>query len=100
MANTAAPYGFRQFGQREGSAPTAGFETRLISSAQTVPIFTGDVVGVSTTAPYIGSLESSLSAPAGALTETVRGVFLGCEYFNTNVSRVTWWSFWPGSGAS
>jgi hypothetical protein len=55
---------------------------------------------VSTTAPYIVSLGSSTSTPTGAITETVLGVFLGCEYFNTNVNRVTWSSYWPGSGAT
>lgn len=94
MPNTAAPYGFRQFGQREGSAPTAGFEIRYASSALTTPIFTGDVVGLSTTAPYITSLGST-----GGITNVVEGIFLGCEYYNTNVNRVTWSSYWPGSGA-
>lgn len=95
MANTSAPYGFRQFGQREGTAPTAGLEIRYISSATTVPVFTGDVVGLSTTAPYITSLGST-----GGITNVVEGIFLGCEYFNTNVNRVTWSSYWPGSGAT
>lgn len=95
MANTSNPFGFRQFGQREGSAPTAGFETRLISSANTTPIFTGDVVGLSTTAPYITTLGAT-----GGITNTLEGVFLGCEYFNSNVNRVTWSSYWPGSGAT
>lgn len=95
MANTSNPFGFRQFGQREGSAPTAGFETRVISSGNTTPIFTGDVVGLSTTAPYITTLGAT-----GGITNTLEGVFLGCEYFNSNVNRVTWSSYWPGSGAT
>lgn len=94
MANTSAPFGFRQFGQREGSAPTAGLERYFVSSANTTPIFTGDVVGRSTVAPYIVSLGST-----GGITNTITGIFLGCEYYNSNVSRVTWSSFWPGSGA-
>lgn len=95
MANTSAPFGFRQFGQREGSAPTAGLEKRVISSANTTPVFTGDVVGLSTTAPYITTLGAT-----GGITNVVEGVFLGCEYFNSNVNRVTWNSYWPGSGAT
>lgn len=95
MANTNAPFGFRQFGQREGSAPTAGLETRYISSGNTNPIFTGDVVGLSTTAPYINTLGST-----GGITNVVEGIFLGCEYYNSNVARVTWSSYWPGSGAT
>lgn len=104
MVNTSQPYGFRQFGQREGSAPTAGQEVRLISSANAMPIFTGDVVALSSgTVPYIGSVGTSSSnggVAAGAITTTAYGIFLGCEYFNTNVNRITWSSFWPGSGAT
>ncbi len=96
MANTSAPFGFRQFGRREGGAPTAGLETRIISSATTYPIFTGDVVCNSTnpqgTITTIGA--------TGAVTTAMTGVFLGCEYYNSNVGRVTWSSYWPGSGAT
>jgi hypothetical protein len=96
LPNTSAPFGFKQYGQREGSAPTAGQETRLISSAQTTPIFTGDVVAQSSAAPgYILSIGST-----GAITTTALGIFLGCKYYNTNVSRTTWSSYWPGSGAT
>jgi hypothetical protein len=96
MANTSSPFGFRQFQQREGSAPTAGLETALVSSAQTTPIFTGDVVVRSSAAQgYITTAGAS-----GAITTQVYGIFQGCEYYNSNVGRVTWNSFWPGSGAT
>ncbi len=107
MANTAAStagpggFGFRQFGQREGSAPTAGLERRFVSSGYTGPIFTGDCVALSTTAPYIVSANSTTGSGgvANGINTPIHGVFLGCEYYNTNVSRVTWSSYWPGSGA-
>lgn len=103
MANTAAPYGFRQFGMREGSAPTAGFDRKFISSGYTNPIFTGDAVVRSTTPPYLVSGGSSVGTGGVTLGATVainEGIFLGCEYYNTNVNRVTWSSYWPGSGAT
>ena len=96
MANTNAPFGFRQYGRREGGSPTAGLETRLISSSETSPIFTGDVVLQSST--YLGYIATAGSTTG--ITTTDLGIFLGCEYFNTNVNRVTWSSYWPGSGAS
>ena len=102
MANTSAPFGFRQFGQREGSAPTAGTEVRFISSAYTCPVFTGDAVKQSSASPpYIISANSSTGTggTTTAITDTAFGIFLGCEYYNTNVNRVTWSSYWPGSGA-
>lgn len=96
MANTSNPFGFRQFGQREGSAPTAGMETRLISSANTTPIFTGDVVAQSSAAPgYILTIGAT-----GGITTTAYGIFLGCEYFNATTTRITQSSYWPGSGAT
>lgn len=96
MVNTSSPFGFRQFGQREGSAPTAGLETRLISSANTTPIFTGDVVTRSSAAQgYITTAGST-----GGITTSIEGIFLGCRYYNSNVGRVTWNSYWPGSGAT
>lgn len=96
MANTAAPFGFRQFGHRDGSAPTMGLDRRFISSANTTPIFTGDAVCLSSAVPgYITTAGST-----GGITTTLEGVFFGCEYLNTAVNRVTWSSYWPGSGAS
>ena len=92
--NTNNPFGFRQFGQREGSAPTAGFERKVISSANTTPIFTGDAVIRSTTTPYILTGGSTTG-----ITTSIEGVFLGCKYYNTNVGRTVWNSYWPGSGA-
>lgn len=103
MANVSNPFGFRQFGQREGTAPTAGMEIRFISSAYTGPVFTGDVVVQSSASPpYIVSANSTTGTGGitNAISQTALGIFLGCEYFNSNVSRVTWSSYWPGSGAT
>lgn len=106
MANTNNPFGFRQFGQREGSAPTAGFERMFISSAYTNPVFTGDTV-VRSTSPnggqYVVSGNSSQGTGATTLGATVainQGVFMGCKYYNSNVGRTVWSSYWPGSGAT
>lgn len=93
--NTNNPFGFRQYGQREGSAPTAGLSRHFISSGNTTPIFTGDAVIRSTTTPYILTGGSTTG-----ITTSIEGVFLGCKYYNTNVGRTVWNSYWPGSGAS
>src|SRR3972149_10719554 len=47
MANTFAPFGFRQFGQREGTAPTAGMDRLLLLSSDTNSYYTGDTVVIS-----------------------------------------------------
>lgn len=98
--NTSAPFGFRQFGMREGSAPTAGFDRMFISSGYTCPVFTGDTVINSTTLPYLVSGGSTAGGVANAVSAVIQGVFMGCKYYNTNVSRTVWNSYWPGSGAT
>ena len=107
MANTAASsnggFGFRQYGMREGSAPTAGFDRKFISSGYTNPIFTGDAVVRSTTPPYLvsgGSSQGTGGVTLGATAAINEGIFLGCKYYNTNVGRTVWNSYWPGSGAT
>lgn len=101
MVNTFSPFGFRQMGHRDGMAPTMGLETRAISSAYTTPIFTGDVVQNSSATPgYLISLGSSAGGTAAAVGLIGYGIFFGCEYYNTAVGRVTWSSYWPGSGAA
>lgn len=103
MANTNNPFGFKQFGMREGSAPTAGFDRKFISSGYTNPVFTGDAVVRSTTPPYLVSGGSSQGTGGVTLGTTIainEGIFLGCKYYNTNVSRTVWSSYWPGSGAT
>jgi hypothetical protein len=106
LANTNNPFGFRQYGQREGSAPTAGMERAWISSAYTTPVFTGDAVVRSTTpngAQYLvsgGSSQGTGATTLGASVAVNQGIFLGCKYYNSNVGRTVWNSYWPGSGAS
>jgi hypothetical protein len=98
MANTAAPFGFRQFGQREGTAPTAGLERLLITSSDTNLYFTGDVVAISSYSLVAGTISPVSSVVANAVAPV--GVFLGCEYYNSNVGRTVWNSFWPGNQGS
>ena len=95
MANTNSPNGFLSFGHRDGSAPTMGLERKFINSSDTNLYFTGDVVAVSSAAPallapYIGS----------SGVPTAYGVFAGCEYYNSNVARVVWSSYFPASVGS
>jgi len=104
LANTFNSFGFRSFGHRDGSAPTMGLERRFISSATTGPIFTGDAVINSSGAlgSYIvaGGSTGNGATAVPAVSSPLIGVFAGCEYYNTNVNRVTWSSYWPGSGAT
>jgi hypothetical protein len=92
MANNNAPFGFRSFGHRDGSAPTMGLQKFTINSSDTNLYFTGDPVALSggVLTPYNGS----------SGTPVIQGIFNGCEYFSPSVGRVVWSSFFPGAVSS
>ncbi len=95
MANTNAPYGFRSFGQEDGSAPTMGLQRLFILSSDANQYFTGDVViQSSANAGYIGVYAGSTSAVLPA------GIFAGCEYYSPSVGRVVWSNYFPGTVSS
>lgn len=93
MANTNAPFGFRQY-QGTGSAPTYEQVVMTIDKDDTNAVYYGDpVVPLST--GYVGKGD-----PAGAPTVQVAGIFYGCKYLSTSQKRVVWSNYWPGSDAS
>lgn len=99
MANTFAPFGFRSFGDQEGSAPTMGLTKLNLASSDTNNYFTGDVVSISTggNGPigFIG-LPSSGTVP----NQPIVGIFAGCEFFSPTVGRTVWSSFFTASVGS
>lgn len=99
MANPFSPFGFRSFGHRDGSAPTMGLSKYTINSSYASNIFTGDVVEMSSASP--GTIELSTVGPfiTSSGVKPV-GVFRGCEYYNSNVGRVVWSSYFPASAGS
>lgn len=101
MANTFSPFGFRPFGQLEGTAPTAGMDRMWIASSDTNSYYTGDLVALSsaqgfgtnpnTISPYLNAASSAYSAA---------GVFVGCKYYSATVGRTVWNSYFPASVGS
>lgn len=96
MANTFSPFGFRQFGHRDGMAPTGGHQRMFINSSDTNLYFTGDLVALSSLggSGYVIS-PSSGGTPTGGSPQA--GIFNGCEYYNANVGRTVWASWFPGN---
>ena len=91
MANVFNPFGFRNFGHRDGMAPSMGLERRFIRSSDTNLYFTGDVVQQSsTTLGFLTTFTSAATTPAA-------GVFAGCEFFQPTVGRDIWSAFFPGN---
>ena len=96
MANVYSPFGFRQFGHRDGSPPTGGLQRIFINSSDTNLYFTGDLVSLSS----LGGGGNVISPSSGGSPTTGSpqvGIFNGCEYYNSNVGRTVWASWFPGN---
>lgn len=100
MANTYAPFGLRSFGHQDGSAPTMGLTKFSMLSSDTSVIGTGDVVVQSTASGFPGYITQPSTASVTPPGYGLVGVFAGCEYYNSNVGRVVWSSYFPGSVGS
>jgi hypothetical protein len=87
MANTNAPFGFQLAGFLDGRTGSLGQSSYLIASGDTNNYFTGDPVALS--GGYL------TAATTGA--NEILGVFIGCEYYNSSVNKVTWSPYWPAS---
>lgn len=91
MANTAAPFGFSQW-TGLGVTPSYEMVTKTIDKDNTVAIFTGDAVIELTT----GYIDVKVAADAVRLA----GIFMGCTYLNTSLSRVVWSPYYPGANVA
>lgn len=93
MANTNAPFGFRQI-KGTGSAPTYEQSVRIVDKDDTTAIYFGDAV-----VPVTGSATGYIKQ-ATASTVALAGIFVGCKYLSTSQKRTVWSNFWPGSDAA
>jgi hypothetical protein len=91
MANTNAPFGFRQY-QGNGSAPTYE-QVAVVIDYNATNIFFGDPVTQQADGSYAQS--ASTGATPGALG--IGGVFVGCKYLSVSQKRTVWSNYWPGS---
>ena len=88
MANTNAPFGFRQY-SGTGSAPT--YEQVAVTIAYNASnIFYGDPVEPDSNGLVIQG--DGTTAAAG-----IAGVFVGCQNLSVSQKRTVWSNWWPGS---
>jgi hypothetical protein len=86
MANTNAPFGFRQY-SGNGSAPTyEQVEVQMAYNATAT--FFGDPVAPDANGQVVR---------ASSNTVQVAGIFVGCQYLSVSQKRTVWSNFWPGS---
>lgn len=88
MANTYAPFGFRQY-SGNGSAPTYEQVEMQIASNYTTPIFFGDAV--------LQDANGTITRAGDGPTTQLAGVFVGCKYLSVAQKRTVWSNYWPGS---
>lgn len=93
MANTLAPFGFRQTGVYGGVAPNFGMITRTIDKDDNTKVFFGDPVKSLSTG-YVAQWT------AGTAVSQLAGIFVGCKYLSTAQGRIVWSQYWPGADAA
>ncbi len=95
MANTNAPFGFRQY-VGTGSSPT--YEQVTFGNGgidyNATAIYYGDPVTRASTTD--GTLIQGVGSVGGS-TITLAGIFQGCKYLSTAQKRTVWSNYWPGS---
>jgi hypothetical protein len=88
MANTNAPFGFRQY-SGNGSAPT--YEQVAVRIAYNASnIFYGDPVEPDANGNVVRG--DGTTGNAG-----IAGIFIGCQYLSVAQKRTVWSNYWPGS---
>jgi hypothetical protein len=86
MANTNAPYGFRQY-SGTGSAPTyEQIAVGIVYNASA--IYYGD--------PVYPQTDGTVAIGTPGTTQ-IAGVFQGCKYLSVSQKRTVWSNYWPGS---
>ena len=91
MANTNAPFGFRQY-SGNGSAPTYE-QVAVVIDYNATNIFFGDPV----TWQSDGTVALSAATGATPAALGIAGIFVGCKYLSVSQKRTVWGNYWPGS---
>lgn len=94
MANTNAPFGFRDYFAGSGGAGTWGQHAYRVASGNATAIFRGDPV-----MPVISTATGYITQGAAGTT-VLAGIFAGCKYLSTSQKRTVWMNYWPGSDAT
>ncbi len=84
MANTFAPFGFRQY-RGNGSAPTYE-QVATFCAYDTAAMYYGDPVFRNTTTGGV--------YPTTPGANVLAGVFAGCKYLSVSQKRTVWSNFW------
>lgn len=94
MANTNAPFGFRQV-RGTGSAPT--YE-QIVGNINynTAGIYRGDPIQRYSDGTLVGNTTGNIGGGAAGVA-AIAGIFYGCAYLSASQGRIVWSNYWPGS---
>ena len=89
MANTNAPFGFRQY-SGTGSSPT--YEQVAVQITYNASaIYNGDPVEPD------GATGTVVRGDGTTGAAGIAGIFVGCQYLSVSQKRTVWSNYWPGS---
>jgi hypothetical protein len=92
VANTNAPFGFRQY-VGTGASPT--YEQVTLPNGgidyNTAAIYQGDPV------VRFSATDGTITQASTGGTVALAGIFQGCKYLSTSTKRTQWSNYWPGS---
>ena len=96
MANTNAPFGFRQSFRVPGAGSDFGTTSYLIKGTSTTPVYRGDPV------IWDGGNAGYVTTTASPSTATIVGIADGFSYLQTGQGGVSvpWNNYFPGSGVA
>lgn len=91
MANTNAPFGFRAVRRVDGAAPNFLANYRPIATDDSTAIGYGDPVT---------SLSTGYVTRATAGTTAIAGIFMGCQYYDSNQQKYVFMPQWSGTAST
>lgn len=89
MANTFAPVGFRDTVLYGGAAPNYAVSSALIAYNYGTKIGMGDPVKL---------VSGQLNVMPAGDSNTIYGIFWGCEYYDPSLQQYVWRPYWPAPG--
>jgi hypothetical protein len=92
MANTNAPFGFRDLASAQGASSNFPLIRATVAYNDTTQIFTGDPVAMTATGGQVTQWQNGTS-----VATNLWGIFQGCKYLSLSQGKVVYSQFWPGA---
>ena len=94
----SAPYGFQPINRQDGM-PYAGATTQYPITSVSTAIYNGDLVNITAGGIVKSTVTSTNAITVANKANVTAGVFMGCQYVNTQGQTVQA-QYYPGNGAA